>query len=73
MNILEIVPIAAAVAFVVFMRWPGQGKEKPRCKVCGYLSEERVCSQKCQARLDMRVIKESTRWLHDMNKDKFGF
>ena len=71
MNILEIIPIAAGIAFVVWLEWPSQ--QPLRCRVCGYLSATEVCSQPCQARLDMKVIDMETRKLHEMNVDKFGF
>ena len=71
MNILEIIPIAAGIAFVAWMEWPV--KEHPRCKMCGYLSEIEICSQACQAQLDMKVIPMEMREMYEMNRDEFGF
>ncbi len=71
MDILGIVPIAAAIAFVAWLEWPV--KEHQRCRVCGYLSKVEVCSQACQARVDMKVISTGARELHEMNYDEFGF
>jgi len=64
--------ILATIAYITFKTWPE--KKKGRCKVCGYLSEQEVCSQVCQARIDLQpgiYVKpqEFTTW----NKDKFGF
>ncbi len=67
----EVIAIAAGIAYVGWMSWPV--KPKPRCRVCGYLSAERICSEACRARLSLVVISDETRDLIGKNFDEFGF